>query len=187
MSIKINLLPWREIRRKDEKKKLLLSSLLGLSFLTIISLLAKYYVNGLAEIQMNSNQALRNEIEILNIMINKVEKIKKEKSDLLDRILLLQELENSSVLVIHFFDELIKLIPKQIYLSRIKGIGNRVILQGYSDSSHSVSLLMQKIENNPWMQAPNLIEIKNEELLKENNSFSISFTLKSKQADNLSL
>lgn len=187
MSIKINLLPWREIHRKNETKKFLSYSMIGLLFLIIISLLTKYYINGLAAKQMDSNEVLKNEIEILNGMINKLEKIKKEKSTLIERIILFQEVENSSVLVIHFFDELIKIMPKQIYLSHIKGKGNRVVLQGHSDSSPLISLLMQKIENNPWMNAPNLIEIKNEKLLRENNSFSLSFTLKSKPGENLTL
>jgi len=178
MNIETNLLPWREIQRKNERRRACILALVLLAALAIIFLVINYYINGLVEKQQDANQELRNEIEQLNISLNKITKIKKEKSYLIARISLLQKLENSSVLLLHFFDELNKIIPEEIYLSQIKRMGKQIVLQGNSYSNQAVSLFMQKIENNAWMNAPNLIEIKNENEQKENNSFTLGFTLK---------
>jgi type IV pilus assembly protein PilN len=187
MKIEINLLPWREMRRKKESKQFAYSTIIGFILLGLTCLLANCLISRLSERQNNYNKGLKNEIAILNVQIHKINKIKEQKKILMERIFLFHNLQNSRLLKIHLFEELIKLMPEDVYLTLIRGTEKKITLEGFSESNYGVSQLMKNIEQNPWMQDPNLVEIKNMKRLAPNNRFILNFILKSKPIQNVNL
>lgn len=51
-------------------------------------------------------------------------------------------------------------IPEGIYLKSIRQDGAKVTLVGYAQSNARVSTLMRNLEASPWLERPNLLEIK---------------------------
>ena len=62
--------------------------------------------------------------------------------------------------VVHLLDELARQLPEGIYLKTIKQAGNRVTINGYTQSQARVSTLMRNLEASPYLENANLIEIK---------------------------
>ncbi|KTD39325.1 Tfp pilus assembly protein PilN [Legionella nautarum] len=177
MLVEINLLPWRQIKRNEEKKKFIL--ILGLGFLLII-LLCVLLHGGMASLTQGQNdriQRLKEEIILVNGRITRIEQIKKRKEELIKRIFFLQNIQNDGYLIIHLFDELTKLIPQDAFLNRMQRNGEKVVLQGIAEFNEKITSLMRNIKRNPWMEKPSLIEIKKAENSNQ-KVFNLSFILK---------
>lgn len=96
------------------------------------------------------------------------------------RLHLIQELQASRPLTVRFYDELVRIVPKGMYLNNLKRVGNHITVQGKAESNTRVSELMRNIEKSSWLQDPALTEIKRD---KGDSHFRREFTLKLKLID----
>lgn len=176
----INLLPWREIAREHNKKQFSVMLLIALITSVVIVAIMNFYVTSLIESQSTRNERLKQEIVLFDQQIIEIKKLKELRSNLISRMMIVQGLQSRRMLTVHLFDEIIKVLPDNVYLTNVKRVADEVTMMGYSDSNSNVSLLMRNIQNNPWIQEPELTEIKKptDEAIKTQNEFSLSFTLK---------
>lgn len=186
----INLLPWREARREQEKKNV--TTLLLSSFVAAVCVvfMINQYASSLVGDQASRNQKLQNEINILDAQIVEIKKLKLVRDGLISRMKIVHTLLTTRILTVHLFDELIKVLPDGVYLTNVKRTADRINVQGYSESNSNVSLLMRNIQQNPWIQAPLLTDIKKagdkvgdnagDNAKSNDNEFNLSFTLKAK-------
>lgn len=188
----INLLPWRELKREQEKKQFTTTMVLMVIVAIGIVLLINYYANRLIDHQTDRNQRLRTEIQAFDRQIGEIKKIKELREAFISRMTVVQNLQTTRPLTVHLFDELIRVLPDGVYINKITRSGDNVTLLGIADSNSNVSQLMRNIENNQWIQLPILTEIKkaksknkDDKTLKSkemDNEFQLSFILKPKTA-----
>ena len=70
-------------------------------------------------------------------------------------------------------------MPEGVYLKSVKQNGLAVHLDGYAQSNARVSTLMRNIETSPWLQKPELVEIKATKVDKKRLSeFTMNLSLK---------
>ncbi|MGN6704023.1 MAG: PilN domain-containing protein, partial [Burkholderiaceae bacterium] len=66
---------------------------------------------------------------------------------------------------VYLLDQLVKQVPEGIYLRSMKQDGQRAVLNGYAQSNERVSELLRNLGNNsPWLEKPDLIEIRSANL-----------------------
>lgn len=176
----INLLPWREKQREQDKKiftSMLLSGVVAAAFIVF---LINSYANYLVDNQTARNQMLQKEITALDNDIKEIRTLKKVREGLISRMSIIQNLQSTRTLMVHLFDELIKIVPSGLYVFKLERKQDLVTLWGYSESNTNISILMRNIENDAWLQVPVLTEIKkmDESTKAANNEFSLSFLLK---------
>ena len=156
---KINLLPWREEllkrKQKDFFNGIVLSVLVGI----IIMGLLHVYFAGLEAYQEQRNQMLLNEIAELNKKIIAINSIEEKKKKLLAKIDLIQKLQESRPQIVHLFDEIPKVTPDGVFLTKFTQTGSELIFEGKSQSNARVSAFMRAIEASPWLQTPKLTVI----------------------------
>lgn len=179
----INLLPWREQRREQEKKlftSMLIGAVMGA---VVIVFLINYYATSLVDNQTSRNQMLQKEINLLDDQIKEIKSLKLVRTALISRMSIVQNLQSTRTMMVHLFDELIKIAPSGIYVYKLERKSDVVTLWGYSESNTNISILMRNIESDPWIQSPVLTEIKKMDENKNpaNNDFTLSFILKPKQ------
>ena len=185
----INLLPWRELKREQEKKMFTSMLLLGLLAAAGVVILFNYYATSLIDYQMARNERLRTEINVLNGQIEEIKKLKEVRAALISRMTVVQNLQSTRTLTVHLFDELIRVMPAGVYITKIDRVGDLVNVWGYSESNTNISMLMRSIEKNAWIQAPTLTEIKKTTEVTEavESEFKLSFILKAKSLDDKAL
>jgi len=61
---------------------------------------------------------------------------------------------------VHLLDQLVRQLPEGIYLRSVKQTDKKVQIVGYAQSNARVSTLMRNIEGSPWLEKPELVEIK---------------------------
>src|SRR3989344_1277858 len=172
MTTRVNLLPWREMRRKEQDRQLLTIAVGAWILMGVIIFYAHVHVSALIE-----NQNKRN--EFLNQEIAKVEKEIKEIAELIARMNVIYQLQGARAQVVHLFDELARKLPDGIYFSSLKHSGSSIALQGVAQSNARVSALMRNLASSDWFADPELEVI----TVKAQGSDRVSnFSLKVKQA-----
>lgn len=174
MATRINLLDWRATRRARRRKEFL--SLLGLSVGAGVALLGLGYMTmtGAVEHQDQRNAYLTAQINDLDKQIKEIEELEKVKANLVSRMNVIQQLQESRSATVHFFDEIVNTLPDGIYLSSIKQSGQNVTLEGTAESSGRISAYIKNLDASPWFSNPKLVVIKTGEKNKQRNS---EFTL----------
>lgn len=178
----INLLPWRERKREQEKKVFTTMLLIGCVIAGFILFVIYTYSSNLVSNQQARNDRIQKEITELDSQIKEIKLLKQVRDGLVSRMSIVQNLQSTRTLMVHLFDELIKIMPSGIYVTKLERQNDVVSLWGYAESNSNISMLMRNIESNDWIQMPVLDEIRRMDDKKQpaDNEFKLSFILKPK-------
>lgn len=182
MSVRVNLLPHREERRKRGRQHFaVLAGLTALLGVVIVG--AGYlYISGLITTQNERNDFLKAEIAKLDKEIAEIKKLKDEIAALLARKQIIETLQADRAQTVHLLDQLVRQMPEGVYLKSVKQRGLSVNLIGYAQSNARVSTLMRNIESSPWLADPKLVEIKATTVNKKRLSeFNLNLAVKRAQ------
>lgn len=177
---RINLLPWREERRKARQKEfvgmLVLSALAGV---LLTGLIYTLYSGRIAN-QNSRNEYLQGEITKVDAQIAEIKQLDDEKANLLQRKQVIEQLQANRSQMVHLFDSLVRTIPDGVALTAIKQEGDILTLSGRSQSNARVSTYMRNLESSGWMTNPDLNVI---EAKEGNAGLPYEFNLKVKLAN----
>ena len=153
---RINLLPWRDELRKERQKQFQVMAALAAALMIAIILLVHIRVSGIIDNQLSRNNLLEKELKVLDDRIKEIKDLEKEKTNLLARMTIIQQLQGSRPQVVHVFDELVNTLPDGVYLVNIRNTGNAITLDGFAQSNARVSSYMRKIDSAGWLANPKL-------------------------------
>ena len=158
--IRINLLPWREARRKAHNLQfyILMAMVAGLAG-SIVLLVHGYYATRIS-IQDERNRFLKNENVKLDKEIAEIKKLKEEIQSLLSRKRVIETLQADRAQTVYLLEQLVRQTPDGVYLSSVRQKGAKVSLTGYAQSNARVSTLMRNFEASDFLSNPVLVEIK---------------------------
>ena len=158
--IRINLLPHREQKRQARQRQFV-SLAIGLAILgAAVVLLVHVAFGWQIEAQESRNSLLKTEIAKLDSQIKEIDKLREQTQALLARKQIVETLQSNRTEAVHLLDQMVRQLPDGIYLKSLRQAGAKVTLVGYAQSSARVSTLMRNIEASPWLQSPELVEIK---------------------------
>jgi len=157
---RVNLLPHREERRKRARQHFyVLAGGTALVGALIVIAMHGFYATKI-EIQADRNKFLKSEVAKLDKEIAEINKLKDEIQALLARKQVIETLQADRAQTVHLLDQLVRQVPEGVYLRSIVQRGLRVKLLGYAQSNARVSTLMRNIDASPWLEAPELVEVK---------------------------
>jgi type IV pilus assembly protein PilN len=158
--IRINLLPHRE-QARQERQRQFVSLAIGLAVLGLATVgLGHVVMASRIENQEGRNTLLKTEIAKLDEQIKEIDKLRAQTQALLARKQVVETLQTNRTEAVHLLDQLVRQLPDGIYLRSVKQVDTKVTLIGYAQSNARVSTLMRNIESSPWLQQPELVEIK---------------------------
>lgn len=181
---KINLLPWREDRRKQRNKEaqtLLVAAALAGALLVFASW---FQVGKWIDGQEARNGLLREEIRIADEKMKEIEALERTRQTLLRRKEVIEQLQSDRSVMVHLFDELVRRTPEGVRLSSIKQSGQQLTLQGFAESNARVSEYMRAIDQSQWLGDSELsiVEAKGEDR-KERYVFTLAINLRKPTAE----
>ena len=183
--IRINLLPHREEKRKQRKAAFAALLVLGgLAGAAIVLLVGAYNARAIA-VQDQRNEVLKTSIKQLDVKIAQIASLKQEIESLKARQQAVEDLQADRNQPVYLMDELVKQTPPGVYLRSFKQEGQKVTLTGYAQSQERVSELLRNLAgNSPWLERPDLIEVKAATLGQNKNTgrkvveFNLSVNIK---------
>ncbi|MBK8068817.1 MAG: PilN domain-containing protein [Rhodanobacteraceae bacterium] len=156
---RINLLPWREERRKQRQQEFYV--LLGASAVVAIIavFLSLWYIESQIEAQNERNNLLTQEIKALDAQIAEIEELDRQRDRLIARKEIIEQLQATRSQMVHLFDELVRTLPDGVQLSSIKQGGSTLTLEGVAQSNARVSAYMRNLDASAWLKESEIIKI----------------------------
>jgi type IV pilus assembly protein PilN len=184
--ILINLLPYREARRKQRKQAffsgLALAALVGLLAIALAWVLLQTLIGN----QQSRNSFLQGEIDRLDAQIKDIATLREEIDSLTRRQNAVEALQGERNLPVHVLNELARIAPEGVYFTSVKQDNKEVQLQGLAQTQERISELLRNTSRDAqWLLNPRLGEIKLAQLAanaresKRLFDFSMKVTIKS--------
>jgi type IV pilus assembly protein PilN len=182
--IRINLLPWREARRKAQRQHLgVLGGMVAVLGLLIVGAV-HLTIAGYIAVQSERNEFLKRENVRLDKEIEEIKKLKTEIAALLARKQIIERLQADRAQAVYMLQELVQQVPDGVYLKAIKQTGLKINMTGYAQSNARVSTLMRNFAASPYLENPDLVEIKAVFVSnKRVSEFIMNVSLKQVQSD----
>ena len=159
--ILINLLPYREERRKRRKAAFFaglgVAALAGAGVVGAVFLLLQL----LTTEQQAHNQYIQSEISRLEAQIKDIADLKTEIESLKSRQRAVEDLQTDRNTPVQLLNDLARLTPEGIYLTSIRQDNKVVTISGIAQTNERVSELLRNVSrSSEWLEKPDLIEVK---------------------------
>lgn len=158
--IRINLLPHRELKRRERRQQFFVISGAMALVGVVIGVVVHGVYAGYIEHQERRNAFLKAEIAKVDSQIAEIKRLREQIDALLARKQVIESLQETRAQSVHLLNELAKRVPDGIYLKSIKQTGAKIALAGYAQSNSRVSTLMRALDESPYLQQPGLVEVK---------------------------
>src|SRR3546814_13579183 len=116
--------------------------------------LVNSYYNGQISGQEERNAYLQTQISQVDTKIKEIEELDRQKSRLLARKEVIEQLQANRSQMVHLFDSLVRTLPDGVVLTSIKQEGEKHTLDGRSQSNARVSTYSRHIPDTGWLTNP---------------------------------
>ena len=185
--IRVNLLPHREEKRKRRQQQFLGIAVFSVILGLVVAGAVWFFLDQQVEQQAANVAYMKGEISKLDKQIEEIRKIREETASLLAKKQVVEGLQSNRSEPVQLLDQLLRQLPEGIYLKQVKQTGVKVNVVGYAQSNARVSTLMRNLGASPYLENPELLEIK-AVLLDNNpnkrvNEFSMNISVKRAKAE----
>jgi type IV pilus assembly protein PilN len=151
---RINLLPWREDLRKEQRRQFFV--MLGASAFLMLLVVGyvHLHINGMIQTQESRNSYLQAQIKEVESKIKEIDNLEKQRQQLLARMRVIEQLQGDRSVIVHLFEELAKAVPDGLHVVNVKQVGKILTVQGVAQSNARVSSFMRNLDASPWFENP---------------------------------
>ncbi|HEY3646008.1 MAG TPA: PilN domain-containing protein [Gammaproteobacteria bacterium] len=179
---RINLLPWREERRKARQVQFnILAGMVAAAGAFAVTLMYLWMSSAISA-QNDRNKYLQDQITFMDHQIDQIKDLQDTKSNLLARMQIIQQLQSSRPIMVHLFDQLVRTLPPGVYLTSVAESGDSLTLEGTAESSARISTYLRNIDASPFMGDPNLMVVAKDPVKSGAQHFTISAKVMDKAA-----
>ncbi len=175
----INLLPWREMLRKERRRQFASIAVGAVVLMGAIVLYVHLHIGGLIDDQNGRNAFLEAQIKKVDKQIAEIKDLESEREKLLARMNIIQQLQSNRPQIVHLFAELVNTLPDGVYLTSVKQDGGSLVIDGEAQSNARVSAFMRNLDASQWLTKPRLDVIKAVDA--KNGERNSNFTLRVSQ------
>jgi type IV pilus assembly protein PilN len=158
--IRVNLLPHREEARKRRQQQFGVLAGISLAIALLVAGAVWIFLDQQVTQQHANVAYMKGEIAKLDKQIEEIRKIREETASLLAKKQVVEGLQSNRSEPVQLLDQLLRQLPEGVYLKAIKQIGPKVNISGYAQSNARVSTLMRNLGASPYLENPELVEIK---------------------------
>ncbi|MCP2023891.1 UNVERIFIED_ORG: type IV pilus assembly protein PilN [Pseudomonas reinekei] len=157
---RINLLPWREERREVRRKRFLLVLVAAMAGTMGAVLVANQAISRAVDRQIARNDYIGRQIAVVDERITQINDLKARRQQLVERMRIIQDLQDNRQLSGRIFDQLARALPDGVYFTEVRMTGKTLSITGAAQSNSRVSDLMRNLEASDGFDAPSLTEVK---------------------------
>ena len=158
--IRINLLPHREEKRRLRQKQFAAIAGITIAFGLVAAFVVWFFLDQQVQQQQTNVNFMKAEISKLDKQIEEIRKIREETASLLAKKQVVESLQSNRSEPVQLLDQLLRQLPEGVYLKSVKQTSTKVAVTGYAQSNARVSTLMRNLGASPYLENPELVEIK---------------------------
>ena len=155
--IRINLLPFRAARKKENIRRQLM--IYGLSVVLLLSLMGYTLFNLTSTFNSlkEEEKTIQGELKKYDETIKKIAELDKKIKEIRAKLAVIQELEKNKTGPVHLLDEIAMAVPKEkLWLSSMKENKGNLILAGTAMDNETVALFMTNLEKSDYLSGVDL-------------------------------
>lgn len=157
--IRINLLPVRAARKREEvQRQLLVFTFFLIGVLAVGLIFLQTQRSELSQVQAENRQ-LEEEIANLKKIIGEIEIYNQQKAVLEKKLEIIAKLKANKTGPVHMLDELATRIPEKLWLETVEESGAKVSLRGVSINNEVIATFMNKLEESDYFGDVFLVSI----------------------------
>jgi len=160
---RINLLPWREELRQEQKKQFGVMAVMTCVLAVAIVGLIHFQMQSKIDYQDSRNRFMSAEITKVDEEIKEISELQKVRRSLVERMEVIQDLQGSRPSIVHLFSEIVSTVPNGVYLESLAQTGSSLKVNGEAESNARVSTYMRNLQASDWLKDPNLTVIEIED------------------------
>lgn len=169
----INLLPWRDIERRERQQQFL--AITGVVLLGSLLLVGAGHllVLHLWDSQDARNLYLQQQIVNIEHQILEVKGLQNRKERMLKRMQVVETLQTNRAFTVHMFDQLIRAVPDNVVLTEVEQLDQELKITGVASSHAAVSVFMRQLNESYLFNSARLevIEVGKGEIFTNGNKF----------------
>jgi type IV pilus assembly protein PilN len=158
--IRVNLLPHREEKRKRRQQQFGVLAGIALVIGLVVAGAVWLFFDTQVTLQRDNVAYMKAEIDKLDKQIEEIRKIREETAALLAKKQVVEGLQSNRSEPVQLLDQLLRQLPEGVYLKQIKQTGPKVNIMGFAQSNARVSTLMRNLGASPYLENPELVEIR---------------------------
>ncbi|MBZ2189296.1 PilN domain-containing protein [Alcanivorax sp. JB21] len=170
----INLLPWREERRKQRQVEFIVLLVVAAAAAVLVWMFWQSSVQSAITDQNARNRHIEKEISELDQRISEIQELEQRRSELVERMRVIQELQGNRPTIVYVFDELVRKLPDGVYFTEVRRVGALYTITGVAESNNRISRLMRNLGDSPWFTDPTLISVAAVEANSQANRFTLT-------------
>ena len=155
----INLLPWREARQRRDKAQFGVLCGVCLAVTASLGFGVDWFINQQIASQREVNQRLVREMVTLDAQLGEIRLIKEKRQGLLDRMQLIERLQQRRNLPVRLFNQLPLLVPNGVYLNTLALKHDVIDVNGKAEAYGRVASMMRRIDGAGWLGSSRLSTI----------------------------
>ncbi len=161
----INLLPWREESREQQKKDYLTK----LSFVGLLAIFLVFVWITVASAQLDyqnaRNRYLKTNIAELDKKVAEIRELKSKKQEMILRMKVIQDLQGTRSEIVKLYDELVRALPDGVFLAELDKTNTEIKMSGFAESNNRISALMRNLDKSYKYQDSNLAKVEQDDSL----------------------
>ena len=185
--IRVNLLPHREEKRQRRQQQFMVLFGIAAVFGLLVAGAVWVFLDRQVDQQQQNVAYMKGEIAKLDKQIEEIRKIREETASLLAKKQVVEGLQSNRSEPVQLLDQLLRQLPEGVYLKAVKQTGAKVNVSGYAQSNARVSTLMRNLGASPYLENPELVEIRAvaspDKSGSRVNEFNMNISIKRAQAD----
>lgn len=178
MIAKLNLLPWREEKKRLHRQRfvgLLAASAVAAAF---VVLGAGSFIERQQSIQHARNAQIQQEIQALEHKLAMLPEMDRQREALVQRLAVITDIQKGRNHVTRLMSLMPGIVPQGVYLDGVSMTGSLVKLGGAGDSNGRLATLLSNGETSEWVEDITMHSIVTKtENQKEQTNFNASFIL----------
>ena len=155
--IRINLLPFRAARKKENIKRQI--TIYALTVLLLFTAMAYMYLQLTSTLSNLKAEAARLKTELAGYekTINKINELEKKVKEIRAKLEVIKELESNKTGPVHLLDEITIAVPKdKLWLTSFKESNGSLILTGTAMDNETVALFMTNLQKSDYINTVDL-------------------------------
>ena len=147
---KINLLPWRDELR-EQRKKQFIAFCVGVVVLGIAAVFSGWmYFGHQLNDQEQANQLIVSTNQNLDTQLKALDGLQEKRNAIIERMKLIQGLQGQRPVTVRLVDELVRVTPPTMYITKFTRTGDKFTIEGMAESPNTVAELLRNLEASPW-------------------------------------
>lgn len=147
---RINLLPWRDELR-EKRKKGFIAICIGAAFIGALAVTSSwFYYDQKLEDQEQANQLITSTNQNLDVQLKSLEGLEAQRNAIIERMKLIQGLQGQRPIAVRLIDELVRVTPTNLYITKFVRTGDKFTIEGKAESPNTVAEFLRNLEASAW-------------------------------------